>query len=180
MQAIFLFKAKKDRALFKRFYPKEYVMSAYTIDFQKYYEQGYRALILDVDNTLVEHGAPVNEKAKAFFEKVRGIGFKTCIISNNNDARVSPFAEAVDSPYIADAGKPKKEGYLKAMQLMESEKNNTLFIGDQLFTDVWGANRTGVYSILVHYIKYDYEIQIRLKRLGEKIVLYFYKKTQGN
>ena len=160
--------------MFLKFYPTIYAKSAYIVDFQKYYNEGYRALILDVDNTLVEHGAPPNEQAVAFFDKVRKIGFKTCIISNNHEPRVLPFAMAVDSPYIYDAGKPKRKGYLKAMKICGSTNKNSIFMGDQLFTDIWGANRVGMRSILVKPIKYDTEIQIRLKRLGEKIVLPFY------
>lgn len=165
--------------MFKQLYPKEYVDSAYNIDFQKYYDKGFRALVLDVDNTLVEHGAPANDKAKEFFENVRKIGFKTCILSNNHEPRIKPFADAVNSEYVFDGGKPKKTGYIKAMRMMGSDINNTMFVGDQIFTDVWGANRTGIYSILVKYIKYDYEIQIKLKRIGEKIILHFYLKKHA-
>ena len=161
--------------MFKCFYPNEYVESAYSIDFQKYYDMGYRALVLDVDNTLVEHGAPYNEQAAAFFSAVKNMGFKTCIISNNNEKRIRPFAEGVGSDYIADAAKPSKKGYVRAMQHMGSNEKNTIFIGDQLFTDIWGANRAGIYCILVKYIKYDKEFLIRLKRFAEKIVLKSYK-----
>ena len=162
--------------MFKCFYPNEYAESAYSIDFQKYYDKGYRALVLDVDNTLVEHGAPYNENAVAFFANVKKIGFKTCIISNNNEKRIKPFADGVGSDYIADAAKPSKKGYVQAMKHLESDETNTMFIGDQLFTDVLGANRAGIYCILAKYIKYDTDPLIKLKRLGEKIVLAFYKK----
>lgn len=165
--------------MFKCFFPNEYVESAYSIDLMKYRDKGFRALIMDVDNTLVEHGAPHDENAVAFFDNARKCGFSTCIISNNNDARIRPFAEGVGSEYVAKAGKPKKEGYLKAMEIMHSSPSETMFIGDQLFTDIWGANRAGIYCILVKYIKYDYEIQIRLKRLGERIVLFFYPGSKG-
>ena len=162
--------------MLKKFYPTIYASSAYIVDFQKLYEKGYRVLILDVDNTLVPHGAPADERAVAFFQKVQGIGFRTCIISNNHEPRIKPFAEEVGSAYIFDAGKPSKKGFQKAMRLCGGTPENTLFMGDQLFTDVWGANRAGVRSILVKPIKKDTEIQIRLKRLGERIVLPFYSR----
>lgn len=160
--------------MFKKFYPTAYVQSAYAVDFSKLYQKGYRGLILDIDNTLVEHGAPPDEKAVAFFEKMREIGFKTCIISNNHEPRVKSFAEGVCSDYIFDAGKPSTKGYEEAMRRMGTSKEETLFMGDQLFTDIYGANRTGIKSILVKPIKIDPEIQIRLKRLGERIVMPFY------
>lgn len=157
--------------MFEKLYPTIYAESAYVVDFQKIYEKGYRVLILDVDNTLVEHGAPANDQAVAFFEEMRRIGFRTCIISNNHEPRIEPFAKAVGSDYIFDAGKPSRKGFKKAMDLLGGTKENTVFMGDQLFTDIWGANRAGIKSILVKPIKYDKEIQIRLKRLGEKILL---------
>ena len=66
--------------------------------------------------------------------------------------------------------------YLKAMELMGTNLENTVFIGDQLFTDVYGAKRTGMHNILVKPIHPKEEIQIVLKRKLEKIVLYFYRK----
>lgn len=158
----------------KCFYPTIYAESAYIVDFKEYYNRGYRVLILDVDNTLVEHGAPATQQAIDFFEEMRAIGYQTCIISNNHETRIKPFAALVRSPFIFDAGKPSCKGYLQAMELCGGTKENSLFMGDQLFTDVWGANRTGIKSILVKPIKYDTEFQIRLKRFGEKIILPFY------
>lgn len=162
--------------MFECFYPKEYIDSAYKIDFKKYYDRGFRALVLDVDNTLVEHGAPANEEAIAFFENVRSIGFKTCIVSNNDEERIKPFATAVKSEYVFDAGKPSAKGYNLAMKILGCDRMNSMFIGDQLFTDIWGANRAGIYNILVKYIKLDNIFYIKLKRWGEKIVLHFYFK----
>ena len=77
-----------------------------------------------------------------------------------------------------DAHKPSTKNYKKAMGLMKTSKENTLFVGDQLFTDVWGAKRTGMKSILVKPIHPKEEIQIVLKRYLEKIVLFFYKRSK--
>ena len=81
--------------------------------------------------------------------------------------------------YIEDAHKPSTKGYEAAMRKMGTEKSTTIFVGDQLFTDVFGARRTGIYSILVKPIHPKEEIQIVLKRRLEAIVLHFYKKQQG-
>ena len=64
------------------------------------------------------------------------------------------------------------------MDLMGTTPENTLFVGDQLFTDVWGAKRAGIYSILVKPIHPKEEIQIVLKRYLEKIVLFFYYRQK--
>ena len=77
---------------------------------------------------------------------------------------MAPFAKKVNSPYIYKGGKPSVKGYEKAMKVMGTGRETTFFVGDQLFTDVWGANRAGLYSILVRPINPKEEIQIVLKR----------------
>ena len=164
--------------MLRTFYPDDYIASTYVIPFEELYKKGYRGLIFDIDNTLVPHGAPADERAIALFERLRNIGFDTCLISNNQEPRVQPFADKVGSKYVFDAHKPSTKNYKKAMELMKTEKDNTLFVGDQLFTDVWGAKRTGIKSILVKPIHPKEEIQIVLKRYLEKIVLFFYKRSE--
>lgn len=164
--------------MFKKFYPKEYLDSSYVIDYEKLYKDGVRGLIYDIDNTLVEHGKPATKRAVELFERLRNIGFDTCLISNNKEPRVKPFADAVGSKYVYDAHKPSRKNYIKAMELMGTDTGNTYFIGDQIFTDVYGANRTGIPSILVKPIHPKEEIQIVLKRKLEKIVLFFYKRKK--
>ena len=164
--------------MLETFYPDRYVDSAYSIPYRELYSQGYRGIIFDVDNTLVPHGAPADAASKELFGELRAIGFSHCILSNNKEPRVAPFAGEVKSPYIYKGGKPKTTGYKKAMKLMGTDCSNTLFIGDQLFTDVWGANRTGLFSILVRPINPKEEIQIVLKRRLEAVVLWFYMRKR--
>lgn len=164
--------------MFKRFYPNNYVDSTYSIDFKKYYDLGYRGILFDIDNTLVEHGKPATKRAVELFEELRRIGFNTCLISNNKEPRVKPFADLVKSDYIYDAHKPSTKNYRKAMEIMGTTLGNSMFVGDQLFTDVYGANRAGMYTVLVKPIDKKEEIQIVLKRKLERIVLHFYKKGQ--
>ena len=82
------------------------------------------------------------------------------------------------TPYVYKADKPSRKGYQEGMKRMGTELSNTLFVGDQLFTDVWGANRSGLYSILVKPMDPKEEIQIVLKRYLEKVVLFFYLREQ--
>ena len=100
------------------------------------------------------------------------------LLSNNKEPRVKRFNEKIGSQYIYKAGKPGLKNYRKAMELMGTTPENTLFVGDQLFTDVWGAKRAGIYSILVKPIHPKEEIQIVLKRYLEKIVLFFYYRQK--
>lgn len=163
--------------MFDKFFPDKYVASTYVIDFEELYKKGYRGLIFDIDNTLVPHGAPADERAKKLFVKLKSLGFHCCLISNNQEPRVKMFNQDIQVDYVYNAHKPSTKNYKKAMEIMGTNQKNTLFIGDQLFTDVWGAKRTGIANILVKPIHPKEEIQIVLKRYLEKIVLYFYKRS---
>lgn len=155
-------------------FPNALEQSTYDIPFEKLYEMGFRGVIFDIDNTLVPHDAPADERAKALFARLRKIGFDTCLLSNNKEPRVKMFNEEINSHYIFKAGKPKPSGYRKAAQLMGCDINETLFVGDQIFTDVCGANLAKMKTILVRPMNPKEEIQIVLKRYLEAVVLFFY------
>lgn len=160
-------------------YPKEEWNSAYEPkEYERLYAAGYRGIIFDIDNTMVEHGAPVNEKAIFLIRKLKEIGFQVCFVSNNKEPRVKSFSTPLGAEYIYKAGKPGAAGYEAAMKKMGVTKEQTVSVGDQIFTDMWGANRAGIHSVLVAPIGKKEEIQIVLKRYLEKIVLHFYRKSQ--
>ena len=165
--------------MFQRFYPKAWVENAYDIDYGALYQRGIRGLIFDIDNTLVPHGAPADERARKLFRRLEEIGFASCLISNNQEARVKMFNKDIQTNYIYNAHKPSTKNYIRAMEIMGTTRDTTLFVGDQLFTDVWGAKRAGIHNILVRPIHPKEEIQIVLKRRLEKIVLYFYAKKKN-
>lgn len=162
--------------MFKKFYPGGCYDSTYAIDFEQLAHDGLKGIIFDIDNTLVFHGAPADDRAIELFRELHELGLRTCLISNNKEPRVSPFAKKVDSPYVYDAHKPSTRNYIKAMEIMGTNRDNTLFVGDQLFTDVYGANRAGIRTFLVKPLDKKEEIQIVLKRYLEKIVLFFYRR----
>lgn len=157
-------------------YPKEYLPDAYRIDYDRLYQQGIRGLIFDIDNTLVPHDAPADERVVELFARLREIGFDCVLLSNNKEPRVKDFHGKVCARYIHKAGKPKPSAYRRAMELMGTNLDTTVFIGDQIFTDILGANLAGIYSILVEPIHPKEEIQIVLKRYLEKAVLFFYRR----
>ena len=163
--------------MLKRFYPDRIENSTYDIDFERLYKKGYRGVIFDIDNTLVEHGKDADERAKELFQRLEAIGMKSCLLSNNKEKRVKRFNQTIQTHYIYDAHKPSTKNYKRAMKLMGTTLQSTIFIGDQLFTDVWGAKRCGMANILVRPIDKKEEIQIILKRYLEAIVLYFYRKN---
>ena len=162
--------------MLETFYPGEYADSAYQIDFDQLYREGYRGVIFDIDNTLVTHGAAADARAKRLFAHLKKLGYRCCLLSNNKEPRVRMFNESIQACMIFDAHKPGTAGYQKAMKLMHTDARNTLFVGDQIFTDIWGANRAGIRTFLVKPIDPKEEIQIVLKRYPEKLILYFYKR----
>lgn len=164
--------------ILERFYPDTEAGSAYEIDYEALFEQGFRGIIFDIDNTLVPHGAPADRQAAALFNRLHTIGFQTILLSNNKEPRVKMFSDGVNSLYIFKANKPARSGYMQAMRKMGTRPDNTLFIGDQLFTDIWGAKRVGIRTFLTSPIHPKEEIQIVLKRRLERIVLYFYHRKR--
>lgn len=160
-------------------FPDEYYESTYIIPFEKYVKKGYKAVIFDIDNTLVPHNAMHDERSKALFERLKAIGLKYAFVSNNNEFRVREFNREVRGEYVFKAGKPSGAGFNKAMIKLGTNKDNTFFVGDQLFTDIWGANNAKLHSILVNQIDKKEEIQIVLKRYLEKPVLKLYLRNHG-
>ena len=163
------------------FYPEERADSAYKIDYERLYEDGIRGIIFDIDNTLVMHNAPADARSIELLTKLNNMGFSVLFLSNNKEPRVKSFRDAAirEGMYIYKAGKPKKSGYTAAMKMMGTDEKTTVFIGDQIFTDVWGAKRCKMRNILVMPINPKEEIQIVLKRILEKIVLRSYEKDKN-
>ena len=156
--------------MFQNFYPNKLIRSVYELNWEKL-SRTYGGVIFDIDNTLVPHGAAADEAAIQLFARIHNLGMKTMLVSNNGEARVKPFAQQVQTDYIYKAGKPKVEGYNKAMAKMGTDPKHTLFIGDQIFTDVWGGNRFGALTIMVAPLGPEIVPFIKLKRVAEKLVL---------
>ena len=148
-------------------YPTEYYDSTYHINFEKYYSLGYRGIIFDIDNTLVPHDAMHDDRSRELLKRLKEIGYKICFVSNNDEPRVREFNEEVGGFYVYKAGKPKTGGYFEAMRKMKVSREATLFVGDQLFTDICGANRAKLHSILVKPVTKEKYFHIVLKRILE-------------
>lgn len=166
--------------MLKNLYPYQYVNSVFDIDYQELYEKGYRGIIFDVDGTLVPHGKDSTERVDALFKAIKHIGFKTLLLTNNSDERVKRFIKNIDTLYICEANKPNCEGYISAVKLLGEQKEQIIYIGDQIFTDIYGANKSGLKSILVKFIMQEGEVKIGKKRKVEKIILKLYKRSKYN
>ena len=140
-------------------------------------ELNVRGVILDIDNTLepYENEKP-GEHVIAWLDSLHCAGIKTAIVSNNNQKRVNLFNEEIGMPAYAKGGKPFKKNLLRAMSDMQSDKTNTVLMGDQVFTDVWAAHNAGIKAILVPPIKDKTDLFTRFKRLLEKPFLRKYDR----
>ena len=158
--------------------PYEYVDSVFSIDYQKLVQKGYKGIIFDIDMTLVPHGADSTKEIDALFKTVHELGLKTLLLTNNSEERVRRFTKNIDTLYLCDANKPEPEGFLKAVEMMEIKKEETVYIGDQIFIDIYGANKCGIANILVHYVTAEAETKIGIRRNLEKIILKLYRITK--
>lgn len=134
-------------------------------------KHGIKGLILDVDNTLAFHDDPVPaEGIPEWLGNMKKSGIKLIILSNNHDERVKRFAAPLGLDYVCDGGKPLKRGYAAAMKKMGLKASETAAVGDQLFTDVWGANHSHIKMLFVQPMQPEPKSKrfIRFKRVLEK------------
>ncbi|MFK5883128.1 MAG: YqeG family HAD IIIA-type phosphatase [Candidatus Izemoplasma sp.] len=140
----------------KKFIPNEYHDTFFDIDFVKLYKAGYRLILTDLDNTLISYEEDLPDKEILNkFDELKNLGFEVIIISNNHPPRIRKFIKETNIKGLGDARKPLAIGLKKAMKIAKDRppKDVTMFIGDQLMTDVYGGNRFGIYTILVDPIK---------------------------
>lgn len=162
--------------LFEKLKPSYRTESIYGCDFRKAYEKGFRGIILDIDNTLVPHDAPIDERSKGFIENLKAMGYSLFIISNNHEPRVKPFADAAGVPFLCDAGKPGAGKYHEAAGLMGLQNEEIICIGDQLLTDIWGANNAHMSSLLTEPIDKSTDTAwIKVKRVMEIPIKHLHK-----
>lgn len=130
--------------------PNLYVKSIYDIDLAKLSDRGIRAIITDLDNTLVAWDVPLpGTKLEQWFEQVKQHGFSVFIVSNNSPERVDKFAQALNVPAISKAVKPRRGAFRTALETLHVAPQEAAVVGDQIFTDVLGGNRLGLFTILV-------------------------------
>ncbi len=156
----------------KKFFPDYKFNSVNDIDISLLKELGIKFAILDIDNTLVPYtSAKPDDSAVKFLKKLEENDIKYCFVSNNHNSRINTFNEDIGAPVYSNSCKPLLFGINKAMKNFGATKENTVMIGDQLFTDVWGGKRAKIMTILVEPIKECTSLFFRLKRHFEKIVL---------
>lgn len=161
--------------MLKNLFPHAYIKNVFCIDYEKLFSFGYKALIFDIDNTLVHHGDEASNEVKTLFYTLKTIGFKVIFVSDNSKERLEKFVKYIDCPYICEAGKPDTAPFYEALKILDTKDNETIVIGDQIFKDILGANKSNIPSILVKFIRLKSEKWIGLTRYIEKIILILYK-----
>ena len=155
-----------------RLKPDYYYDTVFDIPYEELLKNNIHSLIFDIDNTL----APYEEhqpsaKTTALVNRLKKMGFKLCLLTNNTNRRLDCFTKPLDIPGIANAAKPFKRGIKQSMKQMGTKPENTAIIGDQLLSDIWGGKNTGITTILIKPLSDKDFIYVRLKRKIENRLL---------
>lgn len=162
-------------------YPKLYYASVKDIKKEELISNNIFGLILDVDNTLIDFDRNMPEGIKEWLEEIKKDNIKAMILSNsNNEDKIKTVADKLQIDYIKFAGKPLKRGFIKAQKILGLNPENIAVIGDQIFTDVIGANRCKMFSILVKPIAPKDHILTRIKRPFENYIVKKFLQKRGN
>ncbi|MFP4588805.1 MAG: YqeG family HAD IIIA-type phosphatase [Candidatus Acetothermia bacterium] len=171
------------KSFFASLFPDQEADSIFDINYERFAHQGKKGLIFDLDNTL---GAwqrdHLDEEVMNLLDEVRELDLKVGILSNGRGKNIRSLLEELPYPVIFNASKPRRQGYREMLKRLGLKPDEVVMIGDQLLTDILGANRMNMHSILVRPLDPGYEYQlIKLNRLLEWMLfscrdLYFYLK----
>lgn len=163
--------------MFDYFRPTLQAPSLDLISVEQLSRDGIKGLIIDLDNTMTPwNDIEVGPKVAEWFIKVKTAGISACVVSNNSKRqRVAVVAESLDIPFVFGATKPRRKAFRSGMELLGTGHKDTAVIGDQLFTDILGGNRLGLYTILVTPINDNEFIGTRFLRRMEKVLVWMMK-----
>lgn len=165
--------------MFNVLYPDLVVDSIYDINLETLQQNNIKALIIDIDNTLVAWNIKkADERSMGWIEHMKSHGIKVCLVSNNSKDRVVKFNQDLRLYVVHRAQKPRRAPFLKALRHLDTLPEETAMIGDQIFTDVLGGNRLKMFTILVKPISRKEFPLIRIKRVFEKMVMSKYYKRK--
>ena len=149
-----------------------------TVEFLE--SENVRGLILDIDNTLAPYEQPEpDEDLLSWFDSLKEAGIRVCLVSNNGRERAELFNRKLGLPAFWDCRKPSKTAVARALEVLGTGKNETLVVGDQIFTDVWMAHKAGLRAVKVPPIKDKKTLFFRFKRFLEIIPMKTYEKKKN-
>lgn len=136
-----------------KIYPDKYIDKVEQITIELLQENDIKALILDVDNTLIDYNKNLSQSIIDWAKGLKEQGIKLYILSNTNQKeKVENVAKKLEIPYQNLAKKPLKKGFLKVQKELNEIPKNIGVVGDQIFTDILGGNRCNMFTILVEPI----------------------------
>jgi len=164
--------------MFQLFKPSLQADSLDSISMEVLQENGIRGLIIDLDNTMTPwNDLEVGPKVLEWFTKLKNAGIKACVVSNNKrEQRVAVVAKRVGIPFVYRATKPRRKAFQAGMNILGTGLKDTAVIGDQLFTDILGGNRMGLFTILVLPINDKEFIGTRFMRRLERVLVWLMRK----
>ncbi|MEW5785515.1 MAG: YqeG family HAD IIIA-type phosphatase [Bacillota bacterium] len=163
--------------MFKLLYPKQHLNNIFELDAAELHSLGIRGIIADMDNTLVPwNDRSVHPRLARWLAGLKEEGFRLCIVSNNTADRGGQLARDLDIPAFWYAIKPRRRAFRKALLELNLSAAEVAVIGDQIFTDVLGGNRMGLYTILVTPISDKEFFWTKLMRQLERMVLNYLKR----
>ncbi len=166
--------------MFAKIVPDFYFDDVYSVTPAFCEQHGVRALIMDIDNTLVTYDDPdPTERVLAWFETLTAAGIRLSFVSNNHKERVERFNSKLGYFAMYDSSKPSRKGLRQALAAMGTTVADTMMVGDQVFTDVYAGKRLGLRAVLVKPIKDKTTLFVRTKRWLEKPVLRYYRRKQA-
>lgn len=154
----------------KKLLPKIYKKDIYSINYKLLKEKGYNSLFFDMDNTLIDYTTnKPTKKIIGLFKTLKKEGFKIFILSNSLPRRLNKFIKNLDiTDSVYFACKPYKKKYLKLIKKHNLKIAEIACIGDQIYTDVKGANNLNILSILVDPISNNEHILTKINRIKER------------
>lgn len=165
-----------------RFFMPDFYFDTFEGADREFFEKhGFRGILLDIDNTLEPYeNAEPGEHVLAWFQMLEELGVKAAFVSNNGRERVERFNESLGFPIYPKAKKPLRKNLLRAMAQLGTTRENTVFMGDQIFTDVLAAHGVGIPAVLVPPIRDKRDPLTRFKRLLERPIMKKYKRLEEN
>ncbi len=162
-----------------RWCPDEVVSGVTDIDPTTLVQQGIRAVLLDLDNTLVPwQRMDIPEAIRHWVEAMKQAGLRLCLVSNTRRRRrLEVLSKELGIAYVPKALKPRRYGLRQALEQLGTAPQQAVMIGDQIFTDVWGGNRMGMRTILVLPMARREFIGTKVSRLLERILLWAYRRA---
>ncbi len=163
--------------MYKLLCPDLVAVSLLSILSEDFARQNVKGIILDLDNTIIPWDSKeMPQEIVHWLQERLNDGFQICLLSNNTKRRVKEIADTLEIPFVYRAFKPAKTGFRKAVEIMNLPPNEVAVIGDQLFTDILGGNRMGLFTIWVSPLANQEFVGTKITRQFERFVIYLLRR----